>query len=210
MVLLALLSCEAGDKTAVREGTIDGNYLASGSFQRFQQRNKAEQEVAKMRENRFANRMEQLLQQPGGVVLKPSAVIDEALLSRQARQRQEAPPVVTSLLGVRQIVHRLGHLQAGPFRYHFFLTCKVAAYDDCLVWLAVLEQQQMVSMRMITPYNKALSYKEIPRIVIDPPRIDVEVRRQVEYPLTQLGSYRLHYRVDPEGVIFRQHQEDRR
>lgn len=187
----------------MREGRIDTGYLQSDSYERFRRQSRAENRQAVKNENRFARQIEEVLPDNRGAALRPPATIDESLLARQAKDDQQGQPLITTLLGIRQIFHPLAHLQDGSFGYNFFLMCKIASYDDCLVWLAVTKQDRLISMRMITPYNNALSYKEIPTITVRPPRIRVEVNRRVEYPMSQLGGYGLQYRVDRQGKIYR-------
>ncbi len=104
-------------------------------------------------------------------------------------------------MGDRQRFFYLATARENSLGYHFFLLCKVSAYKNCAIGLAIMESGKMVDLRLLAPYKRMLTYDEISTLKITPQEINIEIRSTVRYPIKQENDYGQRYVISAEGTI---------
>lgn len=200
VVLLLVLFSSCSDS---EDGSIDQAYLESEAYRSFEHQVEREREKSIRQHKNFIAFVRKKLEQGKSLKITLPATIDEKQIQALTDSNIIGRSSVQQLLGFEQIYYPIGTAKSHSLGYHFFMTCKVANYKDCLVWFASTKADSLVQVQMLTSYKKTLTYSIVPKINVTASKIGIEMNSSVKYPIRTVDRYTLQYQINTSGELFR-------
>ncbi|MBN2732166.1 MAG: hypothetical protein JXR26_07050, partial [Balneolaceae bacterium] len=178
-----------------RSPSVDQAYLESKTYRSFEDQIRQEREQSIQQHKEFIAFVRQKLEEneDGGMSLP--ATINEKQIQALADSNTIGRSLVKRLLGFEQVYHPIGTVKHNVLEYHFFMTCKVANYKDCLIWFASTKAGNLVQLQMLTTYKKTFTYSIVPQINVTASKISIEMNSSVKYPMRIVDRYTLQYHI---------------
>lgn len=197
-VSLFFASCNRFD---VKEA-VDQEYLDTPSYQTFRETSRSHKDQSlKGKDDQLTGFIKGAVEQRETENYKQVPfTIGEDYIDRLNEQKEKESDSIV-LMGDRQRFLYLAKSGENSLNYHFFLLCKVSAYQDCAIGLATTDRGKMADLALLAPFKRMLTYDEISTLKIIPQEISIEIKSQVRYPIEQENRYQKRYKINAEGFI---------
>lgn len=186
-----------------RRQSVDQVYLESKTYRSFEDQIRQEREQSIQQHKEFIAFVRQKLEENEAGEMALPASINEKQIKTIADSNIVGRSSVKRLLGFEQVYHPIGTVKNNALEYHFFMTCKVANYKNCLIWFASTKADNLVQVQMLTTYKKTFTYSIAPQINVTASKISIEINSSVKYPMRIVDRYTLQYHINASGELSR-------